>query len=135
MLDLQRLPLADPLADSLGRLFGQYPALTYVHCTEGPRRLILSTRASRREFYPWRTTEPSDAVVGGHRHAGHEGRQEACAPKTSRVTMPQRQSDAHRTADTLQRLGVRSAVSPSIRAARCGPVNVGAGVVAIIVRN
>src|SRR5215831_5493053 len=27
---LHRLPLADPLSDSLGRLNGQYPALTYV---------------------------------------------------------------------------------------------------------
>ena len=31
MLDaLHRLPLADPLSDSLGRLNGQYAALTYV---------------------------------------------------------------------------------------------------------
>jgi hypothetical protein len=30
MLNLQRLPLADPFPNSLGRLYGQYPALTYV---------------------------------------------------------------------------------------------------------
>jgi hypothetical protein len=41
MLDLQRLPLADPLADSLGRPFGQYPALTYVNCTNNVRVPLL----------------------------------------------------------------------------------------------
>jgi hypothetical protein len=42
MLDLQRLPLADPLADSLGRLFGQYPALTYVNCTNNVRMPLVT---------------------------------------------------------------------------------------------
>jgi hypothetical protein len=32
MLELQRLPLADPLPDSLGRLYRQRPGLTYVDC-------------------------------------------------------------------------------------------------------
>ena len=31
---LHRLPLADPSSDSLGRLNGQYPALTYVDCAD-----------------------------------------------------------------------------------------------------
>jgi len=35
MLELQRLPLADPLPDSLGRLYGQRPGLTYVDCRPG----------------------------------------------------------------------------------------------------
>jgi hypothetical protein len=38
----QRLPLADPFANSLGRLYGQYPALTYVDCADDIRVIFIT---------------------------------------------------------------------------------------------
>src|SRR5215831_2530031 len=42
-LGAPQLPLADPLPDSLGRLFGQYPALTYVDCADDVRMPFVAT--------------------------------------------------------------------------------------------
>jgi hypothetical protein len=70
MLNRQRLPLADPSPNSLGRLYGQYPALTDVDGADDIRVIFVTADLTAFGIWgPWaeRQSRFSQYIEGQNR--------------------------------------------------------------------